>query len=790
MAKAIEGKDGFLFLTNDNNNIMQQTTGQYVMPDSHFEQVLSRHDERIAVCRSVGASYRHVIVPNKETVYRAFLPEEFQYEKFGPTPVRKFTEQTRPSQDIAWFRPEALRQLIDRGAMPYRRCDTHWTDSGAYSYLVEILREANHALELDALLRTEFDSSIVGMKGDLDPHANRPIEQVNRLTIRSPKFAVAFSGQCRNEGYVRHQRSLEPGAKRRALLLHDSFSQWLFPFFGQIYDEVLSIHCPDLDLRLVQQFCPDHVWFIQVERFFTRLPRNGIDIVAAVRQQEAAKGVSTSTSEYLCSILTSQSTPVTLPMPLINVAQGKPATQSSYSRWSTESEASQAVSGSIQRSFAFHTDFEDRPWWQVDLLGIYPIESIVIHNRLDGFAERARTLRVQLSEDGEVWRLVHAGLAFFSGGASGPPLTLTLNGIVSARLVRLSLDEKEYFHLAKVEVFVFTESKQIIDFRDRHGITDLNPRKLIGLKKNAEKYQIEQRSKNINVPIIGLKLLYVGRFGNMLIQYINAILIAEKGGLKYVQLGQHELSDPIAPIHAGSLTFLPSNVPLPEEGAFLTGAFFAAAFTGASASEAEKCRVAREIIRPHLLTGLGQIKNNSFQDFLAIHIRSGDLFADGNAVHAGYRQPPLSFYILVIRRLLANGTINRVLIVYEDRGNPCVDALEEYLTAEGIQFRSQSGTLAEDLSALVDAPHLVFGLGTFGYAVCRLSTRIQTVHYFAPSPGVSYESIPGIDKVYSVHDREGSYIKVGDWHNTAEQRRLMCSYPVDALEVREFNCSR
>jgi hypothetical protein len=131
------------------------------------------------------------------------------------------------------------------------------------------------------------------------------------------------------------------------------------------------------------------------------------------------------------------------------------------------------------------------------------------------------------------------------------------------------------------------------------------------------------------------------------------------------------------------------------------------------------------------------------------------------------------------------GSIDRVRLVFEDRGNPCVDTLEQFLVAEGIPFRTQSGTLWEDLSALVDAPHLVFGFGTFGYSVCRLSTQVETVHYFAPEHGGIYAAIPGIGRVFAVHDRRGEYIKPGEWRNTPEQLEMMVSYPADALTFEE-----
>ncbi len=66
---------------------------------------------------------------------------------------------------------------------------------------------------------------------------------------------------------------------------------------------------------------------------------------------------------------------------LINVAFGKPAKQSSLSEWSTVGEATNAVAEEFLGDFAFHTGRELGPWWQVDLLSVYPIEAIIVHNR-------------------------------------------------------------------------------------------------------------------------------------------------------------------------------------------------------------------------------------------------------------------------------------------------------------------------------------------------------------------------------------------------------------------------
>jgi len=474
---------------------------------------------------------------------------------------------------------------------------------------------------------------------------------------------------------------------------------------------------------------------------------------------------------------------------LVNVAIGKPASQSSTSQWSRPDDASGAVSGTIRHAFAFHTDFEERPWWQVDLLDCYPIETIVVHNRLDMAQERAKSLEVEVSVDGRDWVVVHAGLVVFSGGDAGAPLELPLKSTVSARYVRVSLAETDYLHLAQVEVFIRAELLELSKFRTHHGVSNLKTRFEDPRAHSHHLYSIEYRSSaDIDGPIIGLKLNLSGRFGNLVQQYTNMILFAERTGLEYVLLGQHELSRP-APIRVGNLTFLPHGSPLPSGGAFIAGAFYdqrtlhpVLCSDWESYEEKEQCRVVREIIRPHLLASLTPPQPEHDAREATVHIRSGDVFGPTNQVHALYRQPPLSFYTLVIGRLIAEGSVDRVRLIFEDRGNPCVDALEEFLQNKKIMYRTQSGTLAEDLAALVDAPHLVFGYGTFGYLVCRLSSRIETVHYFVPEHGGSYGNIPGIGRVYAVHDRLGKYIKPGDWRNTQEQRDMMLSYPLDALQ--------
>jgi len=80
--------------------------------------------------------------------------------------------------------------------------------------------------------------------------------------------------------------------------------------------------------------------------------------------------------------------------PLVNVAQGKTATQ--ISDWSADYAASQSVNGNLS-DFSTTSGAEPQPWWQVDLGATTDIETIEIYNRLDCCAERVADYHVLVS---------------------------------------------------------------------------------------------------------------------------------------------------------------------------------------------------------------------------------------------------------------------------------------------------------------------------------------------------------------------------------------------------------
>jgi len=139
----------------------------------------------------------------------------------------------------------------------------------------------------------------------------------------------------------------------------------------------------------------------------------------------------------------------------------------------TWADAAGAVDGVKDGKYAFHTDRQPNPWWQVDLRQPVPIGRIVVYNRLDYALglHNADTLLVLASDEGKTWRRVHENQGKHFGGVSGaPPLDVTFPaGNVKARFVRLTIPSPQpiWFHLDEVEVFGPDDPKKNLALRRR-----------------------------------------------------------------------------------------------------------------------------------------------------------------------------------------------------------------------------------------------------------------------------------------------------------------------------------
>ena len=153
-------------------------------------------------------------------------------------------------------------------------------------------------------------------------------------------------------------------------------------------------------------------------------------------------------------------------------------------------------------------------------------------------------------------------------------------------------------------------------------------------------------------------------------------------------------------------------------------------------------------------------------NILVIHVRSGDLFSP--SPHPNYVQPPFCWHQACIMTHRALYPKMAVLVVAEDRLNPCVDAIISFCGKLKIPCQLQSASLEEDFAHVMGASSLVSSFGSFIAPVIDLNANLAHLYRYRRR-----------------YVKPGRYIPQSQWKNTEEQRRLMLELPLDALALPE-----
>lgn len=156
---------------------------------------------------------------------------------------------------------------------------------------------------------------------------------------------------------------------------------------------------------------------------------------------------------------------------LIDIAGTGTASQSSTSKWSKENDAQRALSNNNFANFAFHTEKEKNPWWQVEFEKPVNPEYVVINNRKqEPFDEIASELSVIAYDDEDNKKILHSGTVYFGSENQGCPLIIPLKGNVSLKKLRITLLKENYLHLSNIRLLAkdgLKNIKQLTFFSNR-----------------------------------------------------------------------------------------------------------------------------------------------------------------------------------------------------------------------------------------------------------------------------------------------------------------------------------
>jgi len=148
-------------------------------------------------------------------------------------------------------------------------------------------------------------------------------------------------------------------------------------------------------------------------------------------------------------------TPMARTQAFDNVALGRSAWQSSFSRRSgardPRRDAEGGNDGNRETEYGFHTGYQDKPWWAVDLGAETLVRLIRLFNRPQA-EHKLSGFEVATSLDFVTWTTFYAHSPKERGMLFERPIEVTADPPVCARYVRVQLMRRGVLHLAEIEV--------------------------------------------------------------------------------------------------------------------------------------------------------------------------------------------------------------------------------------------------------------------------------------------------------------------------------------------------
>ena len=195
------GEDGWLFLGNAQNRVVDKTTGRLLFTEAQLDAYAAGLEEQRRWLADRGIGFMVFVAPEKHTIYPERLPA-WARNPTGKTMARQLAERLRGGEVIFADLTETVREARERAAQPlYYRNDTHWNGLGAfagYRGIMEVL--ARHFPEARTLEEPRFRET-TRPGGDLARMLGVPngLDAVYTPVFGADFGALALGGNCSPE---------------------------------------------------------------------------------------------------------------------------------------------------------------------------------------------------------------------------------------------------------------------------------------------------------------------------------------------------------------------------------------------------------------------------------------------------------------------------------------------------------------------------------------------------------------------------------------------------------------
>ena len=267
--KVVQGKDGWLFLAGDTNDVMAQHTGARILDGDALERWAALLERRTRELNARGIEYLFAVAPDNHALYPDKLPDGIRH--VGRRPVTQLCEHlaargssVRPIYPVAEL--AAARAEAEVG-IPV---DTHWSQFGAFVAYRRIADEIERVVPIRRLQLDDLVFSGRWTDGDLGYKLNVAPVEVLEAFIPRRSARLVRDNRVHNSGSLVSTEC--PEAPGSCVLMSDSYGWGLLKYLAESFGRLTYAYTASLDMELIDAAQPDIVLNVMAERFLVQVP--------------------------------------------------------------------------------------------------------------------------------------------------------------------------------------------------------------------------------------------------------------------------------------------------------------------------------------------------------------------------------------------------------------------------------------------------------------------------------------------------------------------------------------
>jgi hypothetical protein len=270
--KVLQGKDGWLFLDNDANQVLKQHTGELRLSAAELEDWRLLLEARFSWLEKLGIPYFFVVAPNAHSVYPEKLPD--RVKPVADRPIVQLIDHLRRTGSYGRLLYPIDELLEEKRRRPvYSETDSYWNFLGGFVAYTALMKDLSRSgVEARQLREKEIGFGVKVEVGGLGLKVE-PNERSPHVFVRwMPKTARVVHDNCiMNQGSLM-EFECDEAPPTTCLFLGDSFSRNLLLFMAESFGRLVYAYSTRLDFDLVREKRPDVVISLINERFMIKVP--------------------------------------------------------------------------------------------------------------------------------------------------------------------------------------------------------------------------------------------------------------------------------------------------------------------------------------------------------------------------------------------------------------------------------------------------------------------------------------------------------------------------------------